>query len=53
MSDLAYNLNGESFEVPATAAGWRVRRISSAVPRKHAQLTPIDHLMNAARRKTL
>ena len=27
MSDLAYNLNGESFEVPATATGWRVRRM--------------------------
>jgi hypothetical protein len=27
MSDLAYNINGESFELPATATGWRVRRM--------------------------
>jgi hypothetical protein len=27
VSDLAYNINGESFEVPATATGWRVRRM--------------------------
>ena len=27
MSDLAFNINGESFEVPAAASGWRVRRM--------------------------
>jgi hypothetical protein len=27
MSELAYNMNGEPFEVPATATGWRVRRM--------------------------
>ncbi len=27
MPDLAYNINGESFELPATASGWRVRRM--------------------------
>jgi hypothetical protein len=27
MSDLAFNINGESFELPATASGWRVRRM--------------------------
>ncbi|MBV8758624.1 MAG: hypothetical protein JO257_15160 [Deltaproteobacteria bacterium] len=27
MSDLAYNINGESFELPAAASGWRVRRM--------------------------
>ena len=27
MSDLAYNINGEAFDVPDTATGWRVRRM--------------------------
>jgi hypothetical protein len=27
MSELAYNINGEAFEVPANATGWRVRRM--------------------------
>lgn len=27
MSELAFNINGEAFEVPANAAGWRVRRM--------------------------
>ncbi len=27
MSDLAFNVNGEPFEAPANAAGWRVRRL--------------------------
>jgi hypothetical protein len=27
MSELAFNINGESFEVPAQATGWRVRRM--------------------------
>ncbi|MCW5803926.1 MAG: hypothetical protein KIT31_16245 [Deltaproteobacteria bacterium] len=27
MNELAFNLSGESFEVPATATGWRVRRM--------------------------
>jgi len=27
MSELAFNLSGERFEVPAKAAGWRVRRL--------------------------
>jgi hypothetical protein len=29
MSELAFNINGEAFEVPATATGWRVRRMKS------------------------
>lgn len=32
MSELAFNLNGERFELPATAAYWRVRRMKD-VPR--------------------
>lgn len=27
MSELAYNINGEGFELPETATGWRVRRM--------------------------
>jgi hypothetical protein len=27
MSELAFNANGESFEVPAAVTGWRVRRM--------------------------
>lgn len=27
MSELAFNINGEAFDVPATATGWRVRRM--------------------------
>src|SRR5690349_1361576 len=27
MSELAFNMNGEAFEVPAAATGWRVRRM--------------------------
>lgn len=27
MSELAYNINGEGFETPETATGWRVRRM--------------------------
>src|ERR1043166_3001894 len=27
MSDLAYNLNGEPFELPPTMAAWRVRKL--------------------------
>lgn len=27
MSELAFNINGEAFEVPAAATGWRVRRM--------------------------
>jgi hypothetical protein len=27
MSELAFNLNGEPFEVPSAAFGWRVRRL--------------------------
>lgn len=27
MSELAYNINGEAFEVPTNATGWRVRRM--------------------------
>ncbi len=27
MSELAFNMNGEPFELPATATGWRVRRM--------------------------
>src|SRR5690349_21619082 len=27
MSELAFNMNGEAFEVPAAAIGWRVRRM--------------------------
>ena len=27
MSELAFNANGDSFEVPATVTGWRVRRM--------------------------
>lgn len=27
MSELAFNMNGEAFEVPAPAVGWRVRRM--------------------------
>ena len=27
MSELAFNINGEAFEVPAQATGWRVRRM--------------------------
>src|SRR4051812_33362883 len=27
MSELAFNMNGEPFEVPGTATGWRVRRM--------------------------
>lgn len=29
MSDLAYNINGEAFELPAAATGWRVRRMKT------------------------
>jgi hypothetical protein len=29
MSDLAYNLNGEPFDVPGAAVGWRVRKLKS------------------------
>lgn len=29
MSELAFNINGEGFEVPAHATGWRVRRMRS------------------------
>lgn len=29
MSELAFNVNGEPFEVPAAAAGWRVRRLKA------------------------
>ncbi len=29
MSDLAYNLNGEPFEVPGAAVGWRVRKLKA------------------------
>ena len=29
MSELAFNVNGEPFEVPATASGWRVRRLKA------------------------
>ena len=29
MSELAYNINGEGFEVPDTATGWRVRRMKA------------------------
>jgi hypothetical protein len=29
MSELAFNINGDPFEVPANAAGWRVRRMKS------------------------
>src|SRR5574337_1708302 len=29
MSELAFNINGEAFEVPANATGWRVRRMRS------------------------
>lgn len=32
MSDLAFNINGEPFEVPATASGWRVRRMKLKGP---------------------
>src|SRR4051812_13610752 len=32
MSELAFNINGESFEVPAAAAGWRVRRMKLKGP---------------------
>ncbi len=27
MSEIAYNINGEAFDLPATATGWRVRRM--------------------------
>ena len=27
MSELAFNANGESFEIPATVTAWRVRRM--------------------------
>src|SRR5262245_19578109 len=27
MSELAFNLNGDAFEVPPNAAGWRVRKM--------------------------
>ncbi|HEU0029895.1 MAG TPA: hypothetical protein VFQ53_04625 [Kofleriaceae bacterium] len=27
MSELAFNINGEAFDLPATATGWRVRRM--------------------------
>jgi len=27
MSELAFNLNGEPFEVPGTAISWRVRKL--------------------------
>ena len=27
MSELAFNANGDSFDVPATVTGWRVRRM--------------------------
>lgn len=33
MSDLAFNLNGEPFDVPANATGWRVRRMKQNVAR--------------------
>jgi hypothetical protein len=29
MSELAFNVNGEPFEVPAAASGWRVRRLKA------------------------
>jgi hypothetical protein len=29
MSELAFNINGEPFEVPSSATGWRVRRMKS------------------------
>ena len=29
MSKLAYNLNGEPFEVPGAATGWRVRKLKA------------------------
>lgn len=29
MSDLAFNLNGDPFEVPSNAVGWRVRRMKA------------------------
>src|SRR6185503_352704 len=29
MSELAFNLNGEPFDLPLTATGWRVRRFKS------------------------
>ena len=29
MSELAYNLNGEPFEVPGAATGWRVRKLKA------------------------
>jgi hypothetical protein len=27
MSELAFNANGEAFEIPANVTGWRVRRM--------------------------
>ena len=37
MSELAFNLNGEPFELPSAAVGWRVRKAAgcsgSARPR--------------------
>lgn len=32
MSELAFNINGESFEVPANATGWRARKMRSKGP---------------------
>ena len=29
MSELAFNLNGERFDLPDNAAGWRVRRLKA------------------------
>src|SRR5690242_21189245 len=29
MSELAYNLNGEPFELPPAAVGWRVRKLKA------------------------
>ena len=27
MSELAFNANGDTFDIPATVTGWRVRRM--------------------------
>ena len=29
MSELAFNLNGDPFEVPSNATGWRVRKMKN------------------------
>lgn len=59
MNELAFNADGESFEVPATVTGWRVRRmkprgVSELVYGKDGRPLTIDvHAEAAELRETL